>query len=155
MDENITRLKGLADKNRLRMIDLLLKHDLCVGALAHHLEISKAAVSQHLQILRKAGLVRGEKRGYWTHYSVEKPVLRKLADDLKLMADIESPETLCFRMVTEKDRFREKEVEKMWNCNFQCEHPEKLKGSPEECSPEQIKECHGDVENHPCEKKKE
>ena len=32
-----------------------------------------------------------------------------------------------------------------------CEHPEKLKGKPSECSPEQIKECHGDVEEHPCE----
>jgi hypothetical protein len=31
-----------------------------------------------------------------------------------------------------------------------CEHPEKLKGKPEECSPEQIKECHGEVVEHPC-----
>lgn len=35
-----------------------------------------------------------------------------------------------------------------------CEHPEKLKGKPEECSPEQIKECHGEVVEHPCVKKK-
>jgi len=26
-----------------------------------------------------------------------------------------------------------------------CEHPEKLKGAPEECSPEQVRECHGEV----------
>lgn len=33
-----------------------------------------------------------------------------------------------------------------------CEHPERLKGKPEECTPEQIKECHGDIpiEEHPC-----
>ena len=31
-----------------------------------------------------------------------------------------------------------------------CEHPEKLKGKPEECTPEQIKECHGEVQDHPC-----
>jgi hypothetical protein len=36
----------------------------------------------------------------------------------------------------------------------ECEHPEKLKGKPEECSPEQIRECHGDVKNHPCLKNK-
>ena len=35
-----------------------------------------------------------------------------------------------------------------------CEHPEKLKSKPGECSPEQIKECHGDVEEHPCVKGK-
>ena len=35
-----------------------------------------------------------------------------------------------------------------------CQHPEKLKGrKPGECSPEQIRECHGDVKEHPCESK--
>jgi hypothetical protein len=32
-----------------------------------------------------------------------------------------------------------------------CRYPEKLKGKPGDCSPEQIRECHGDVETHPCE----
>jgi len=36
----------------------------------------------------------------------------------------------------------------------ECEHQGKLKGKPEECSPEQIRECHGDVEEHPCAKEK-
>ena len=36
----------------------------------------------------------------------------------------------------------------------ECEHPERLKGKPGECSPEQIKECHGDVKEHPCVKEK-
>lgn len=31
-----------------------------------------------------------------------------------------------------------------------CEKPERLKGSPGECSPEQVRECHGDVTAHPC-----
>ena len=34
-------------------------------------------------------------------------------------------------------------------CDCKCQHPEKLKGKPEECTLEQIKECHGTVE-HPC-----
>jgi len=32
----------------------------------------------------------------------------------------------------------------------ECKKPEKLKGKPEECTSEQIKECHGDVQEHPC-----
>ena len=36
----------------------------------------------------------------------------------------------------------------------QCEHPEKLKGKPGECSPEQIKECHGETTKRPCDKSK-
>ena len=31
-----------------------------------------------------------------------------------------------------------------------CEHPEKLEKSPEECTPEQIEECHGSADAHPC-----
>ena len=35
-----------------------------------------------------------------------------------------------------------------------CEHPERLKGKPGECSPEQIRECHSDAAGHPCVEKK-
>jgi len=40
-------------------------------------------------------------------------------------------------------------------CEENCQHPEKLKGKPGECTPEQIKECHGDAKGHPCAGKKE
>lgn len=80
--DTILTLKALADGSRFRIINLLLTHDLCVGAIADRLNISKAAVSQHLQILRKAGLVTGEKRGYWTHYSVDKNAIHQIAEDL-------------------------------------------------------------------------
>ncbi len=35
-----------------------------------------------------------------------------------------------------------------------CEHPERLKGKPGECSPQQIKECHGEIVEHHCVRKK-
>lgn len=37
----------------------------------------------------------------------------------------------------------------------ECKKPEKLKGEPGECSPEQIKECHGEEQGHSCCEKKE
>ncbi|MBN1341785.1 MAG: hypothetical protein JXQ73_03855 [Phycisphaerae bacterium] len=36
-----------------------------------------------------------------------------------------------------------------------CQKPEKLKGKPGECSPEQVRKCHGDVKRHPCPPKKD
>jgi ArsR family transcriptional regulator len=80
------KLKTLGDANRFKIINLLLGHDLCVGALAQHVGISKPAISQHLQVLRKAGLVKGEKRGYWTHYMVERDILKQMAQALVDMA---------------------------------------------------------------------
>lgn len=32
----------------------------------------------------------------------------------------------------------------------ECQHPDKLKGKPGECSPERIKECYGDAKEHSC-----
>jgi hypothetical protein len=39
-------------------------------------------------------------------------------------------------------------------CNDCCQKPDKLIGTPQECTPEQIKECHGDTKEHPCEEGK-
>lgn len=95
----IQQLKALADKNRLKILQMLLNGDLCVGALAQHLGISKPAVSQHLRILREAGLVKGEKRGYWTHYVVEREAMRGIAEQIQAMsADGQSNQTFCWRI---------------------------------------------------------
>jgi DNA-binding transcriptional ArsR family regulator len=82
MEKLVTALKCLSDDTRFRILQMLLTHDLCVGALAHRLGISEPSVSQHLQILRKADLVRGEKRGYWTHYSVKREALCQIGERL-------------------------------------------------------------------------
>jgi len=35
-------------------------------------------------------------------------------------------------------------------CTNCCQQPEKLKDRPQDCTPEQIRECHGDTGDHPC-----
>ena len=75
--------KALGDPTRLRLLKLLTDQSvvfcggncegsnfLCVGALAEKLAVTQSAVSQHLRILRQAGLVRGERRGAFMHYSI-------------------------------------------------------------------------------------
>ena len=152
MTEFVQIVKTLADETRFKLVKLLLTHDLCVGALAKHLGISEAAVSQHLKYLREAGLVKGEKRGYWTHYLVEKNKLNELAELLRELTNLlPCSDGVCIKKLNGKIDCH-KEGAKM--CDCKCQYPEKLKTKPEECTPEQIKECHGD-EEHPCEEKKE
>lgn len=79
-------LKALADEGRLQVLHLLLSRDLCVGGLARELGTSEPAVSQHLKKLREAGLVIGEKRGYWTHYVVNKEALHYMRNELSELA---------------------------------------------------------------------
>jgi ArsR family transcriptional regulator len=149
--ELLRTLKAFSDETRFELIKLLLTHDLCVGALAQHLRMSEAAISQHLKLLREAGLVRGEKRGYWTHYTVEKNKLKELAEFLEELTNLQPcSEGVCIKKLNDKIDCN-KGGAKM--CDCKCQYPEKLKGKPEECTPEQIKECHGDKE-HPCEEEK-
>ena len=148
------KLRVLADQTRFNLMKLLINNDLCVGALSTRLHISKAATSQHLQALRKAGFVRGEKRGYWTHYSVNKEAIRSLASQLVEMIDKAPPSGLiCIKTLPEEDIKEERKVIKMC-CTDCCQQPEKIQGTPKECTPEQIKECHGDTKEHPCTEEK-
>jgi len=150
--ESVQILKTLSDETRFNLIKILLTHDFCVGALAQRLRISEAAVSQHLKLLREAGLVKGEKRGYWTHYIVERNKLNELAELIKELTQLlPCPEGLCIKKLNGKIDCH-KEGAKM--CDCKCQYPEKLKTKPEECTPEQIKECHGDDKEHPCEEEK-
>ena len=78
--------KALSHETRLRLLELLRTGPLCVGALARTLGVSEAATSQHLRILREAGLVKGEKQGYWTHYALQPEAFEQLALALRQMA---------------------------------------------------------------------
>ncbi|NIQ38707.1 MAG: metalloregulator ArsR/SmtB family transcription factor [Proteobacteria bacterium] len=64
--------KVLGVESRIRIIDLLKqKGPLGVNKMSELLGITPSAVSQHLKILKHAGLVRNERKGYWIPYEVD------------------------------------------------------------------------------------
>lgn len=78
--------KVLAVETRVKIIELL-KSEGPLGAksIAERLGITPAAVSQHLKILRQAGLVRNERKGYWIPYSIDEEALencRQILDEV-------------------------------------------------------------------------
>ena len=80
--ENQATLFGiLADQTRLKLIRLLSQQQeqnaLCVNALAYRLGVTQSAVSQHLKVLKYAGLVKGERRGYRIHYFINQEALKQ------------------------------------------------------------------------------
>lgn len=80
MDEKI--LKAIGEPKRYQLLQLMAQRGYCVGALAIKSQLSVSAVSQHLKILREAGLVFGVKQGYYTHYRVDKEVLGAMIQEL-------------------------------------------------------------------------
>lgn len=75
-------LKALGDPKRYQLLRLVSERGYCVKALAKITSLSESAVSQHLKILREAGLIYGVKRGYYTHYCVDKDALGSLISEL-------------------------------------------------------------------------
>src|SRR3972149_11547692 len=75
--------KVLAVETRVKIIDLL-KSEGPLGAknIAGRLGITPAAVSQHLKILKQAGLVRNERKGYWIPYSIDEEALESCREVL-------------------------------------------------------------------------
>ena len=61
-------LKALGEPMRLKIYQALLERKHCVHSLSKKLGISESAISQHMKVMKDAGLVYGEKYGYHTHY---------------------------------------------------------------------------------------
>ena len=75
--EPITRsCRALAVDTRLGILAQLRSGPLCVGALAARLDVTQSAVSQHLRILKDAGFVSAERRGYFVHYRLNETAVR-------------------------------------------------------------------------------
>jgi ArsR family transcriptional regulator len=61
-------LKALGEPTRLSIFQQLLIRKHCVRSLSKKLGITESAVSQHMKVLKEAGLVYGERFGYHIHY---------------------------------------------------------------------------------------
>src|SRR5215475_3023281 len=62
--------EALASTPRRKILAYLSEVDLTAGEIAARFDMTKPAISKHLQILENAGLIRGEKRGQFVHYSL-------------------------------------------------------------------------------------
>ena len=70
--------KVLGVDTRIRIIEILKqKGPLGANEMSEMLGITPSAVSQHLKVLRHAGLVRSERKGYWIPYEIDPDALDK------------------------------------------------------------------------------
>jgi DNA-binding transcriptional ArsR family regulator len=94
MSNLVEVLKSLSSEPRIKIVQLLKGRRLCVNAITCKLGISQSAVSQHLRILKGAGIVKSEKRGYWMHYSVNEKSLARHMNTLHRILSIEKATVL-------------------------------------------------------------
>jgi ArsR family transcriptional regulator len=72
--------KIFADRNRIRIVNLLARRRMCVCELAYVLGVSQPSVSRHLRKMKQVGLIADEQEGYWTNYYLLRK--QKCCDDI-------------------------------------------------------------------------
>ena len=79
-DEGLAALcKALGHPARVKIIRLLIRKDACVcGDIVDELPLAQSTVSQHLKVLKEAGLIRGDVDGPRVCYCIEPRALRRL-----------------------------------------------------------------------------
>ena len=85
---------ALSSPARAAVIHLLSKHEMTVGEIHDHLEISQPLLSQHLKILRERHLIIGRREGRSVHYRLaDEHVAHIFLDAMKHTAHPEPPTT--------------------------------------------------------------
>jgi ArsR family transcriptional regulator len=65
--------KALADRTRLRLINLMGDDEVCVCFFVEVLKINQPKISRHLAYLKRAGVVEARRDGKWIHYRMVEP----------------------------------------------------------------------------------
>jgi ArsR family transcriptional regulator, arsenate/arsenite/antimonite-responsive transcriptional repressor len=106
LSEMETLFLALADKTRLRLLNLMREDEICVCYFTEVLGESQPKISRHLAYLRNAGIVSTRREGKWMHYSIEMPsnayaaqVLKNTLEWLKaqdnMQEDLKKLEVVC------------------------------------------------------------
>ena len=78
-EELATLAKALGHPARVQIMRLLVRREACIcGDIVDELPLAQSTVSQHLKVLKEAGLIRGEIDGPRICYCVEPRTLRRL-----------------------------------------------------------------------------
>ena len=98
--------KALADRTRLRLLNLMGADEVCVCFFVEVLGTNQPKISRHLAYLRRAGVVGARREGKWIHYRIVSPsephaarvftgVMEWLAEDREMRQDRARLERVC------------------------------------------------------------
>lgn len=78
--------RALADRTRLRLLNLMGDNEVCVCFFVEILQISQPRISRHLAYMKKVGIVASRREGKWMHYRIVKP---SDADAERILTDVQ------------------------------------------------------------------
>jgi ArsR family transcriptional regulator, arsenate/arsenite/antimonite-responsive transcriptional repressor len=98
--------QALADRTRLRLLNLLAMGEICVCYFVTLLDEPQPKISRHLAYLRRSGLVSARRDGKWIHYQLVTPsepaaarllrsLLEELRNDASMQRDVAALQRAC------------------------------------------------------------
>jgi ArsR family transcriptional regulator len=103
---------ALADRTRLRLLNLIGGREVCVCYLVEVLRLGQPKISRHLAYLRNAGVVEARRDGKWMHYRLERTddpamasVLDAVFESFKLDREMQADLSRLTRACCEPQRF--------------------------------------------------
>ena len=103
---------ALADRTRLRLLNLIAGREVCVCYLVEILRQGQPKISRHLAYLRKAGVVAARRDGKWMHYRIEPlespaaaAILNAVMESFKSDREMQSDLDRLGRACCQPDRF--------------------------------------------------
>ncbi len=103
---------ALADRTRLRLLNLIAGREVCVCYLVEVLRLGQPKISRHLAYLRNAGVVAARREGKWMHYRLERTddpatnsVLEAVFESFKLDREMQADLSRLTRACCEPQRF--------------------------------------------------
>ncbi len=102
----VTLFSALADRTRLRILNLVRRREVCVCYFVAILDETQPKISRHLAYLRRAGIVSARRDGKWIHYTLARPAdaqaaavleatLEAVASDRQMQKDEHALERAC------------------------------------------------------------
>lgn len=71
-------LKALSDPVRREILELLKQRRMAAGEISDHFDITAAAISRHLSVLKEADLIRDDRQGKFIYYELNASVLEEI-----------------------------------------------------------------------------
>ena len=92
--------KALGDENRIRILNLLIRQELCVCEIETVLDITQSNASRHLNKLKTSGVITSEKKSQWVYYRIDNKFIEennllyefiknKIVENTQLQRDVE------------------------------------------------------------------
>ena len=82
-DKMAKYFKALGDKNRLILLEQMLKGETCGCTLINKVEITQPTMTYHLNILEDSGIIKSRKEGIWRKLEVNDNVIDEMINYLK------------------------------------------------------------------------